>query len=229
LWPTGWFDATVRLYAGNRVVEQRFGLDDAEGNRLLLNFDGGSTTENGQPRTESYSILQGQVTFGVPPPWLGSVDFGPDTVVLDNGDTHALGFFTVVPEPMPVGSGCKKGTPPRDIAALADSLRSDPDLEVTRPVAASVGEITALQMDMVAAPGASSCADWGMPLPITGARSRPGPGLEHGHTMRLYLVDLPEGLSARTLAITFAAPDAAFESVLEDAPRILESFEFLER
>ena len=44
--------------------------------------------------------------------------------------------------------------------------------------------------------------------------------------MRLYLLDLPEGSSASTLAIAFVASEAAFESVLKEAPLILESFEF---
>jgi hypothetical protein len=44
--------------------------------------------------------------------------------------------------------------------------------------------------------------------------------------MRLYLLDLPDGLSARTLAITFVAPEASYEAVLEYAGPILDSFEF---
>jgi hypothetical protein len=43
--------------------------------------------------------------------------------------------------------------------------------------------------------------------------------------MRLYLVDLPGG-SARILSIVISAPESDFESVLEQAAPILDSFEF---
>jgi hypothetical protein len=44
--------------------------------------------------------------------------------------------------------------------------------------------------------------------------------------MRLYLVDLPEGMSMQTLAIAvIAAPDTDFERVLEEASPIVESLE----
>jgi hypothetical protein len=44
--------------------------------------------------------------------------------------------------------------------------------------------------------------------------------------MRLYLLDLPEGSSARILALAISAPETRFESVLEAAAPILVSFEF---
>jgi hypothetical protein len=45
--------------------------------------------------------------------------------------------------------------------------------------------------------------------------------------MRLYLLDLPEGSSARILAIAFVAPEASFETTLEEEEaRIMGSFEF---
>jgi hypothetical protein len=45
--------------------------------------------------------------------------------------------------------------------------------------------------------------------------------------MRLYLLDLPGGSSARILAIAFVAPEARFETVLEeDQGPILDSVEF---
>jgi hypothetical protein len=42
--------------------------------------------------------------------------------------------------------------------------------------------------------------------------------------MRLYLLDLSEGSSARILAIAFSAPEAGLEAVLEEAPPILDSY-----
>jgi hypothetical protein len=44
--------------------------------------------------------------------------------------------------------------------------------------------------------------------------------------MRLFLVDVPEGMSMRTLAITLMAPEARFDDVLADATPILDSIEF---
>jgi hypothetical protein len=44
--------------------------------------------------------------------------------------------------------------------------------------------------------------------------------------MRLYLLDLPEGMSARILAIAISALGSEFEHVVEAAAPILDSFEF---
>jgi hypothetical protein len=40
------------------------------------------------------------------------------------------------------------------------------------------------------------------------------------------IVDLPEGMSMRTLAITVMAPEENFEEVIEEADPIIESIEF---
>jgi hypothetical protein len=71
-------------------------------------------------------------------------------------------------------------------------------------------------MDVVAAPGASVC-DEGL---IENVR------LDQGERMRLYLLDLPDGMSNRILAIAIAAPAPDFEHVTEVAAPIVESFEF---
>jgi hypothetical protein len=47
-----------------------------------------------------------------------------------------------------------------------------------------------------------------------------------GLRLRLYLVDLPEGMSVRTLAITVVAPVARFEEVIAETAPIIESIEF---
>jgi hypothetical protein len=44
--------------------------------------------------------------------------------------------------------------------------------------------------------------------------------------MRLYLLDLPEGMSARILGIAIAASEQGFERVMEAAAPTLDSFEF---
>lgn len=229
-WPTGEFDVTIRLYAegGDTVVEQQFTLYDAV-DRLLLEFDGRSTIENGQPLPEPYSILDGEVTFAVPPPWYGFFDYGPNTIALVYPEvSEGLAGLGVLPDPVPLGTGCEPGPVPADAEALALRILSDPDLETTEPVAASVGGMDALQMDVVVASGASICES-GSPEVLTVVNSGNGFGalwLEPGDRMRLYLLNLPEGSSARTLAVTFDAPEGAFDTVLEYVEPILESFEF---
>jgi hypothetical protein len=229
-WPTGEFDAAIRLYAdgGTTVVEQQFTLYDAV-DRMLLEFDRRSTVENGQPLPETYSILDGEVTLAVPPPWYGFFDYGPDTIALVHPELPGLVVFGVLPDPLPLGAGCEPGPAPADAETLARSILSDPDLEATEPVAARVGGLAAVQMDVVATAGATVC-DSGSPEVLTVADAGDVFGalwLDAGEDrMRLYLVDLPAGSSARILAITFVAPEASYEAVLEYATPILDSFEF---
>ena len=49
---------------------------------------------------------------------------------------------------------------------------------------------------------------------------------EPGKRLRLFLVDLPEGMSMRTLAITVIAPVERFDDVIASATPIIESIEF---
>ena len=44
--------------------------------------------------------------------------------------------------------------------------------------------------------------------------------------MRVYVLDLPEGMSARNLAIAISALDSESEHVVEAATPIVDSFEF---
>jgi hypothetical protein len=44
--------------------------------------------------------------------------------------------------------------------------------------------------------------------------------------LRLYLVDLPEGMSVETLAITVVAPEERFDDVIAETAPIIESIEF---
>jgi hypothetical protein len=178
-------------------------------------------------RAESHTIRDGEVTFSAAPPWeLGFA--GPWGLWLaDDFDER----FHVVADPLPIEAGCREGPVPADAEALARSIRSDPDLEATEPVAVGVGGIEALRMDVVAAAGASVCPDWEGP----GVVRDPGVddsnatvGLGGGDRMRLYLLDLPGG-SARILAIAIVAPEARFKRVVEAAAPIMDSFEFRPR
>jgi len=176
---------------------------------------------------EPYSRLKGEVKLFAAPPWSWICCFGPWH--LKQGDGPDTDLF-VLADPRPVDTGCRKGPAPADAEALAQSIRSDPDLETTAPVAASVGGVGALSIDVVAAPGASVCDWWNAPLVVTltgaGGQAWASVDLEGGNRMRLYLLDLPEGLSARILAIAIVAPEARFEDVVESAGPIVDSFEF---
>lgn len=231
VWPGGWMEFKVRLFTEDgTVVEQPFLVESAEDGHLGLEYgtledEEFPTTENGEPLLEPYSILDGEVTFGAPPPWYAFFDYGPETIGLDSGDNYNADF-AVLADPLPVETGCRQGPAPTDAEALARSIRSDADFEATEPAAAGIGGIEALRMDVVGAPGASVCDDMGTPLVVSGPQSR-GPSLEPGQRMRLYLLDLPAESSAQILAIAFVASEASFETGLEEkAARILDSFEF---
>ena len=116
---------------------------------------------------------------------------------------------------------------PRSLA-LARSIRSDPDLEATAPVAVGVAGIEALQVDLMPAPGASVCeVSFGAPEVLTeNDHSWRGLDLKRGHRTRLYLLDLPEGSSTRILPIAIVAPEAGFERVMEATTPVVDSVEF---
>jgi hypothetical protein len=225
LWPTGWMEFKVRLFAEDgTVVEQSFEVIRQEDGRLGLayGFQTGliPTTEDGEAVPVPFEFLEGEVTFAAAPPWDYGV-FGSDSGPTFMTVMHGHDFMTservvIVADPLPIEAGCADGPAPADAEALARSIRSDPDFEASAPVAVSVGGVDALRMDVVAAPGASVC-DEGL---IENVR------LDQGERMRLYLLDLPDGLSNRILAIAIAAPAPDFEHVTEVAAPIVESFEF---
>jgi hypothetical protein len=207
------------------VVEQSFIVVRQEDGRLGLMYGEHGlpfgttsfpTTENGQPVAAPYSFLDGEVTFAAAPPWNEDGGDGPTfmTFSLDRN------YMWILADPLPLETGCEPAPTPADAEALARSIRSDPDLQATAPVAVSVGGIDALRMDVVAAPGASVCD--GGPQVLTD-----GGWLGQRLRMRLYLLDLPEGLSSRILAIQIVAPGPEeLEQMEEAAAPILDSFEF---
>ena len=232
VWPTGWFEFKVRLFAGDgTVVEQSFVVvRQGNGGRLGLAYGSQTgdppTTENGQAR---YSLLDGEVTFAATSPWRSRLE-SPTSMQLEFG-CKGTGFCSdnvvVAADPLMVDTGCEGGGGPVAAVALARGIRSNPDLVATAPVAVRVGEVDALQMDVVAAPGAGVCDPRLVlaNLPVTLLRT---------DRMRLFLLDLPGG-SARILAIAIIARDPYdkvdvsqqdFEQVVEAATPIIESFEF---
>jgi hypothetical protein len=230
VWPLGQRGFKIRLFAegDETVVEQFIEVDRDETGPLMLEYwdwPGPShplTTENGQPVAEPYSYLDG-VIFSAAPPWRERCLLGPCS--LDHDNLQASLY--VLADPRPVETGCLEGPAPANAEALAGRIRSDPDLEATEPVAVPVGGTPALRMDVVAAPGASVCQNWGGVGVVT--ETGDPVVLGGGHRMRLYLLDLPEGLSARILTIAIVAPEPRFERVVETATPIVDSFQFRTR
>jgi hypothetical protein len=75
-------------------------------------------------------------------------------------------------------------------------------------------------MDVSLAPGGKACGVYRIEI------SRWIHGLTPGTRLRLYLVDLPEGLWVETLAVTIVAPKDRFDEVIEETKPIIESIEF---
>jgi hypothetical protein len=240
VWPGGWSEFEVRLFAADgSTVEQSFLVERDEDGRLVLvygaldPFTEVLTAENGGALAKPYEFLDGEVTFAAAPPWgwyVGGWGFTPTmtTLQLDDPDEQRFDqLLVVVADPLPVDDGCRKGAAHADAEALTQSIRSDPDLEATAPVAVSVGGIDAVRMDVTAAPGASVCKDFQGPLVLAPEDgSGTGATLKQGSRTRLYLLDAPTGSSIRILAIAINAPERDFEHVMEAAEPILDSFEF---
>jgi hypothetical protein len=223
-WPDDWMRFEVRLFAddGQTVVEQSFTVERDGAGRWGLET-GSETLENGQDLPTLYDILGGEVTFLAGKAW--EAFFGPSFEI--NGEAadaslfHAEGYMRVLADPLPIVAGCQEGPAPADAEALAQSILSDDDFEATAPSATTVGRAPALQMDVVNVAGANVC-DVDPRSAVT--RSI----LEPGNRMRLYLVDLPGG-TARILSVAIVAAESRFESVVERAAPILDSFEFRTR
>jgi hypothetical protein len=244
VWPYGSVRYVVRLFAenGETTVEQHFSLDRDETDRLRLVFDfdegseggGPGTTENGKAVPVEYGFLDGTLTYRAAYPLAPSQDGFRDSDRLaidgllpdDDAPRRVLIFLA---DPRPIGPDCVAGPAPVDATALAQSIESDPDFEATAPVAVTIGGLSALQMDVALAPGASSCS-WSEPEP-SGPESGPSPLLlEHApfarlNRARIYLLDLPGG-SAQVLAIVTITDDDSFETVLGFAAPVVDSIEF---
>jgi hypothetical protein len=99
-------------------------------------------------------------------------------------------------------------------------------------VAVRLGGVEALRMDVAFGPRAG-CGELGLGPAVVEGTSFFAAG-ELGGVMRLYFLDLPEGMSARILGIAVAAPDLpctpdmtpCFQRVIEAAAPVLDSFEF---
>lgn len=232
-WPYGNVTFTARLYADGdaTVVEQEISWWPG----FPLRLDTTTTTEAGAPVVLSYTSSDGDVSVSVPSTWEtwsgGGKNHGgaPDLWFWEfaRGETIGQEDRIDFTDPVAYDAWCAEhgGSPllsgPADAAAIAQELIADPDFETTAPVATSVGGREAVVMDVTLAPGGRSC---GVGMIVI---SRWIHVLwEPGWRLRLYLVDLPEGMSVPTLAITVVAPEERFEDVVAETAPIIESIEF---
>ena len=210
-WPYGgYITFTVRLFAedGATVVEQQF-ESHWDGGRSIgiegaLAFPG-MTTENGEPVWIGFSRFGREITFS---------SFSPNGWSL--GDDGFLDFT----DPAVNWSECAQGPVPADAAAFAQAVMADPNFQTSAPVAARIGDFEALSLDVTLSPDGHIC------LAYRSDVNRWVHALEPGKRLRLFLVDLPESMSLRTLAITIMAPAERFEELLEEAEPIIDSIEF---
>jgi len=224
VWPNGWIEFEVRLFAEDgTVVEQSFVVVRLDGRlRLVYGSRTGnlriSTTEDGQAVPVPYSFLDGEVTFAAAPPWSFTSRDRTSTTLggVGRGSASQNTMLRIVADPR-TAIGCEAGPVAADASALVRSVRSNPDLEATAPVTVRLGGIDAVQMDVVALrqPEVGEC------YPMVLDRLSAG-----GGRMLLYLLDLPEGMSARTLAIAIVAQESEFERVVNAAAPVLDSVEF---
>jgi hypothetical protein len=198
------------------------------------------------PLPKSFTSPDGQVTVSPPSTWYvrwpypGVADDEPDVWfgVLWRGPgpldpREYIGFV----DPVAYDAWCafhldelspdervQAGSPllsaPADAAAIAQELIADPDYETTAPVAARVGGVEAVSVDVALAPGGRACGIQMISI------SRWIHDLAPGLRLRLYLIDLPESMSVQTLAITVVAPEERFDEFIEETAPIIESIKF---
>ena len=188
------------------------------------------STEAGVDGPGTFTMLHGEVTFRAAEPWSDHIEAYLDPrlffLVTGPGEEAEEAWIEILVNPLPPDTPCDSLRLLPSAQELVEAIRSNPDLETTAPVTERVGEIEALRVDVVAAPGASMGCD-GAEVPVLTVPGRETWGdVGPGDLNRLYVLDLPGG-SARTLAILISAPDAAlFERAVDTAAPILESFQF---
>jgi hypothetical protein len=250
-WPYGDTAYQVRLFAGTTVVEQ---LHFVRADRpLALEYDShgfasdiAPTTENGLPVAMPYTALDGHVTLRAPHPWVffdGRSDRvftghlipeGPGVrPTTDGGQRIDWDEFFLIADPTLGGIGCGATPDPVSAEALAARLQSIPGVGTTAPVAVGVGEAQGLMIDVAIPAGATvnhAFNEGGDPCVSDVLRALAG---DQGYTdtatgeqMRLFLLDVPEGLSVHTMAIEIVAPNATFKRAVEAAAPVVDSIEF---
>ncbi len=235
IWPYAFMTFQVRLYADGEatVVEQEIHWNENERFRL----DEKTTIENGQPIVLSHTSSDGDVTVSTPSTWevlwesgvaqlvAPDVWFGLLRPVMEPeaSDQESIGF--VAPVAYDAWCAANGGAPllsaPGDAAAIAQQVIADPNFETTAPVAVRVGGLEAVSIDAELAPLGRHCGTG-----ITDLSRWIHELWDPGFRLRLYLVDLPEGMSVETLAITVVAPKERFEQFIAETAPIIDSIEF---
>ncbi len=228
LWPDGGLIFSVRMFAAGdeTVVEQAFFWS---GDDLWLAGD--ATTENGEAVIVSHTSSDGEVSISAPgtwDTWSGggtTLDLAPRVWFWEFFRGEDRIEFT---DPAAYDEWCAAngGSPllsaPADAATIAQQVIADPDFEATAPVAARIGDLEAVSIDVALAAGGSACGVGMTDI----SRWIHTIGWDPGLRMRLYLVDLPDGMPVPTLAITIVAPEERFDDVIAETAPILESIEF---
>ncbi|MBF8289077.1 MAG: hypothetical protein HW391_45 [Chloroflexi bacterium] len=231
-WPSGAMTFSARLFTDGdtTVVEQEIKWYPSSG----LFMDDDATTENGQAVVLSYTSSDGEVTVSAPSTWSAWLP-GKGEQALDvwfgalwrPESNFGSGERVEFVDPVAYDAWCaaQGGSPllsaPADAAAIAQQVMADPNLETTAPVAARVGGVEAVSIDVALAPGGRTCGIGMIDI------SRWIHALwDPGWRLRLYLVDLPAGMSVQTLAITVVAPEERFDEVIAETAPIIESIEF---
>ena len=238
-WPAGLLTFSARLFADGdaTVVEQEIRWLPSDG----LWLDANATTENSQPVVLSYTSSDGEVTVSAPSTWetwlpgKGAGKGGHEQAldVWFGSLWHSEDFFgngerIELVDPVAYDAWCAANggspllTAPADAASIAQQLIADTNFETTAPVAARVGGVDAVSIDVSLAPGGEACGI-GM---VDISRWIHAIGWDPGLRLRLYLVDLPEGMSVPTLAITVVAPEERFDEVVAETAPIIDSIEF---
>jgi hypothetical protein len=244
-WPYGRMTFSARLFADGdaTVVEQQINWDRNQSGGFWM--DANQSTENGQAFTMSYTSSDGEVTVSAPSTWEAwlpgtmGVPVAEGEVVHEQAlevwsgslwhpeDNLGSGERIELVDPVAYDAWCAAngGSPllraPADAASIAQQVAADQNFATTAPVAARIGGVEALSLDVTLAPGGRPCGIGMIDI------SRWIHVLwEPGWRLRLYLVDLPEGMSVETLAITVVAPDERFDDVIAETAPIIESVEF---
>ena len=180
-WPNGRMTFSVRLFADGdaTVVEQQISWDRTQSGGLWM--DAHASTENGQPFSMSHTSSDGEVTVSAPSTWEAwlpgtfGVPVAEGEVVHDEAldvwsgslghpeDGFGSGERIEFVDPVAYDAWCAAngGSPllsaPADAAAIAQQLIADPNFETTAPVAARVGGVDAVSIDVTLAPGGEAC------------------------------------------------------------------------
>ncbi len=231
VWPTGWREYVVRLLADDgTVVEQHFNLVSDRGRLgLIYGFTDGDdrTTEDGEPVAVPQSEFRDTVTF-MAPPMVPHGD-GSEEIRLTGAGVDGRMAMSVDPHPELCGATPRAGeqVEPADAATVASSILALPGVEAGEPVPVRIAGADGLMID-VTSTGRNEClAPWGWMNDLMASYGT--------WRMRVYLVDVPEGIVPAdpesgwrpgVLAVTVVAPLDGFEAVHALATPILESLAF---